>query len=161
VRWSEPSGAHLTLQFLGATPRPRVPGLAAALAGVAAGARPFRLQTAGLGMFPNPRRPRVLWLGLTGEVEHLRALQAAVVAATGPLGFPAEARPFAPHLTLGRLRPAATPDELARTGQAVLSQPALAPVAWPVAEMALMESRLGRTGATYHTVGRWPLAADG
>lgn len=157
VRWTDPASAHLTLQFLGATAPERVPALAAALASVAAGSRPLTLWTGGLGLFPNLARARVVWLGLTGDVAQLAALQAAVVAATGPLGFVAEARPFAPHLTLGRVRTAATPAERAALGRAVLAAPAPAAVAWPVEELALMASTLSRGGATYQVVGQWRL----
>jgi 2'-5' RNA ligase len=160
VRWVEPGGMHVTLQFLGATPPGRLPPLSAALAGVAAVARPMTLRTAGLGVFPSAARARVIWLGLAGEVERFAALQAAVLAATGPLGFVAEARPFTPHLTLGRVGDAATPAERTAVGQAAASSPAPPSAAWPVDDLALMASTLGPRGATYRAVGRWRLGSD-
>jgi 2'-5' RNA ligase len=159
VRWIDPAGAHITLQFLGATDPARLPGLTAALARVAAGGQPLRLRTAGLGVFPSPARARVVWLGLAGDVARLAALQAAVVAATGPLGFAADARPFAPHLTIGRARDSATPAERAMIGDAAMAATAPAAVAWPVEELALMSSTLGRSGAVYRAVGRWRLGS--
>jgi 2'-5' RNA ligase len=157
VRWTDPEQAHLTLQFLGATEPARVPDLAAALAGVAAGARPLTLRTEGLGVFPSPARARVVWLGLVGQTDRLAALQAAVVAATGRLGFAVETRAFRPHLTLGRLRDEATNDERVAVGQAVQAVAPPPPVAWPVDELALMVSTLSRGGAVYHAAGRWRL----
>jgi 2'-5' RNA ligase len=157
VRWTDPEQAHLTLQFLGATDPARVPDLRAALAGVATGARPSTLRTAGLGVFPSPARARVVWLGLVGQTDQLAALQAAVVAATGRLGFAAETRAFRPHLTLGRLRDEATNDERAAVGQAVQTVAPPPAAAWTVDELALMVSTLSRAGAVYHAAGRWRL----
>jgi RNA 2',3'-cyclic 3'-phosphodiesterase len=159
VRWVDPVGIHVTLQFLGTTEPEHLPSLSSALAGVAAGARPMTLRTAGLGVFPTLARARVVWLGLAGEVERLAVLQAAVLAATGPLGFVAEARPFTPHVTLGRVRDTATPAERAAVGQAVAATPAPPLAAWPVDDLALMASTLGPRGATYRAVGRWRLGS--
>lgn len=160
VRWVAPEGVHLTLQFLGATPSARLPVLTAALAGAAAAGRPLGLRTAGLGIFPGAGpRARVVWLGLAGEVGLLAALQAGVTAATGPLGFPAEARPFTPHLTLGRVRDEADAPARQALARAVQAAMAPAPAAWPVDDVALMRSVLGRGGAVYTVVARWRLGA--
>lgn len=102
VRWADPDGTHLTLLFLGATPEAMLEPVIGALHGVAAGAQPFELRTAALGAFPKPSQPRIVWLGVEGELAALGTLQAAVVDAVAPLGFRGEERPFAPHLTLGR-----------------------------------------------------------
>jgi RNA 2',3'-cyclic 3'-phosphodiesterase len=157
ARWVEPANLHLTVQFLGATPPALTAPLGAALAAAAGAGAPFALRTGGLGLFPAPTRPRVIWLGLTGQLEALRGLHAAVLAATAPLGFAAEARPFAPHLTLGRVRDGATPEERARLGRLVGAARPPAPAAWPVADLVLVSSRLGRAGPTYRVVGRWHL----
>lgn len=122
VRWVDPAGAHLTLKFLGQTPESAVGDIEDALRramraelGPAAGG--FRLESSGLGCFPTNRAPRVLWLGLAGDLAALGALRDAVEAALAPLGWPTEARPFSPHLTLGRVRPEATPAERVGIGR--------------------------------------------
>lgn len=158
VRWARPEGIHVTLQFLGETRSERAPALASTLARVAAVAGPLTLTTAGVGHFPAATaRPRVVWLGLTGAVERLAALQAAVVQATSLLGWEPEARPFAPHLTLGRVRPDATDGERAHIGKMLRATPAPAPAVWRVEEIVLMRSILDRAGATYQPVNRWRL----
>ncbi len=68
VRWVQPEAAHLTLHFLGETERERAELVRLALPDVAAAHVPFDLRTAALGVFPNFRRPRVLWMGLYGPV---------------------------------------------------------------------------------------------
>jgi 2'-5' RNA ligase len=159
IRWSDPAQTHVTLQFLGATAPARLPDLLVALGTVAARQPAFRLRTAGLGAFPDARQPRVVWLALDGELDQVARLYRAVVAVTGPLGFRAEARPYAPHLTLGRVRPSATPAERRVIGQAVASAQ-LPTTDWPVLEMALMRSNLSQSGATYAVVGRWSLSPE-
>ena len=160
VRWVRPAGIHLTLQFLGETPAERVPALEEALARVAAIGVPLRLYTVGVGCFPTAEaRTRVVWLGLAGEDERLAALQAAVIQATSLLGYEPEARPFAPHLTLGRVRDDATPGERAHVGRVVRALPPPDPAPWRVDDVALMLSVLGRDGATYRPLGRWRLGS--
>lgn len=149
VRWVDPAGAHLTLKFLGATPPERLPALQAELQRATRGLRSFHLQTAAPGAFPSLHRPRVLWLGLDGELPALRAAQAAVEQALAPLGYPGEQRPFQPHLTLGRVRPDADAAQLAAIGQALARLRVSRAVAFEVREVVLMQSELSRTGARY------------
>ena len=70
----------------------------------AAGAAPFSLAIGGAGVFPDPHRPRVLWLGMNGDVARLLGLPAGAEAGAREIGFPAEERPFRPHLTLARIK---------------------------------------------------------
>ena len=73
VRWVRPEGIHLTLKFLGDTPRGKVDEVKAALLRAVTERAPFTFTVAGLGCFPSSRRPRVLWVGLdepTGASPH-------------------------------------------------------------------------------------------
>jgi 2'-5' RNA ligase len=163
VRWVDPAGAHLTLKFLGDTDPALVTPLAGALATVAAGHRPFTLSTAAPGTFPNPRRPRVLWLGLAGDLARLARLHRDLDATLTPLGFAPETRPFSPHLTLGRVREdrardmaAATP-QLATTFARLAAQPG-APL--PVTGIHLIRSELRPGGSRYTPLATAPLNPD-
>lgn len=160
ARWVAPANAHLTLKFLGDTDRTRVEPLGAALGAVAARSPAFTLHTTALGGFPNLRHPSVLWLGLGGALAQLTALQRAVEAAFVAQGFPAEARSFRPHLTLGRLNrgtmlptPAAVAALAARTD--------VAGAALPVRAVQLVRSELARNGARYTTLYSVPLVGAG
>ena len=116
IRWVPPKNFHLTLKFLGDIEESRIHGIGAALA---EGICPFPrliINAKGLGVFPDLRRPRILWAGLTGSA--LTTLAARVESALEPLGFAAEQRLFTPHLTIGRWRhfdrsPEALGEELA------------------------------------------------
>ncbi len=103
VRWVRSEGLHLTLHFFGEVPEGERARVSAALAaGVAAAPGTFDLVLEGLGAFPSAARPRVIWLGAGEGAARLVRLQAAVSAAVSAEGFPVDARPFHPHLTLGR-----------------------------------------------------------
>ncbi len=158
ARWIDPANAHLTLKFLGDTDCARIEPLGVALHGVAASSPTFVLQSAALGGFPNLRHPSVLWLGLSGALDQLLTLQRTVETALPAQGFPAEARPFRPHLTLGRLdhgialpAPAAI---AALTGSTDFAGAVL-----PVRSIQLVRSELARSGARYTTLADLPLGS--
>jgi 2'-5' RNA ligase len=156
VRWVDPAGAHLTLKFLGETDQEQVAPLGTALRAVAEWHQPLLLRTDAPGVFPNLRRPRVLWLGLSGALDRLAALQRDVDDTLATLGFPREARPFSPHLTLGRVREGARPPDAASLAAAFAAVPnVVAPL--PVENIRLMRSELGRGGACYTTLLLAPL----
>ena len=152
LRWTRPEGIHLTLKFLGDVPTGQIDAIKAGMAQAASAGRPFELRALGLGCFPNLDRPRVLWAGLTGEIEPLRALQAAVEQQIAPLGFPAEARGFSPHLTLARTAQSAGRAEISAIGQAAASRARVEIAAWRVSTLSLMRSQLKPDGAAYTRV---------
>ncbi|OMF32689.1 RNA 2',3'-cyclic phosphodiesterase [Paenibacillus sp. FSL H8-0259] len=102
ARWTHFEDFHITLQFLGDTPKEDIPALFAALRKVSLSSKGFQLKLGEWGTFGLPDSPRVLWTGVSGELEPLRELQKKVVSATLPLGFTAETRTYNPHLTVAR-----------------------------------------------------------
>ncbi len=165
VRWVAAEGAHLTLHFLGETAPERAQLVRMALGPVVARHAAFDLRTAGLGVFPNLRRPRVIWLDLHGPTHRLTALHHDVGEALRELGFPVEAAPLHPHITLGRVRNTGTPTFSLRDlpeairprlADAGATPPPPRPV--PVREVELVRSFLGPGGARYEAVARYPLA---
>ena len=158
VQWARLEGLHLTLKFLGNI-SPRMAGpLAECLQAPAQEAAPFRLGLAELGVFPNPRRPRVLWAGLEGDLNALAGLQAAVEQAVTGLGYAAEERPFSPHITLGRVRRGVSGAALDRVADAMAEAAPPTPVSWTVDEVRVMRSHLLPTGAEYTVIGSAPLS---
>lgn len=103
VRWVRLDGLHLTLRFLGPTPDEMI---AAAVDAVRIAARtaagPLDLELAGAGSFPSPHRPRTLWIGIADATGGLAELRDGVERALVEAGWPADGRPFHPHLTLAR-----------------------------------------------------------
>jgi len=147
VKWVRGDGIHVTLKFLGDVPDGQEADLTAALGRAAAGARPLTLALGGFGVFPDFKRPRVVWVGIAPEPA-LEILQDRVEREIAPLGFPTEARPFRPHLTLGRATRDARAREFAGLEQAlgrlVFEQSAV------VETVDLMQSTLQSGGAVYH-----------
>ena len=154
VAWTDPKGIHLTLKFLGETDEARIPEIEERLRLAAHDTAPFALTLGRFGVFPSLARPRVLWVGVDGEVQKLASLQRKVEQGMAALGFPAEDRPFSPHLTVGRVRPQQ------RQGVAAI-RPDVAgdvhPIPQPVTSMGLIQSRLTPRGAIYTRLSDFPL----
>lgn len=100
IRWTEERNIHLTLKFIGEVHEPLAARIGAALQAAPRPA-PFRLRLRGFGKFPAGDELHVLWAGVEESAE-LRALFAGMEAALAGLGIGREARPFQPHVTLGR-----------------------------------------------------------
>jgi RNA 2',3'-cyclic 3'-phosphodiesterase len=104
VRWVAISSIHLTLKFLGEIDPAIVLNLAEAFFEISKSGHELRLRIHGLGSFPNQKNPRVVWCAVSGDPDGLSKLQKEVEKVCAEFGFPAEQRPFSPHLTLGRVR---------------------------------------------------------
>lgn len=103
VRWVPVENLHLTLKFLGDISPSNVEFLVQMLRNEAENVSGFSLHLAGLGSFPSPKRPRVIYIGIQAPAG-LNSLQRGIESASRRLGYEAEERPFSPHLTLGRVR---------------------------------------------------------
>ena len=103
VRWVSSVNMHLTLKFLGDVSPANIELLSQMLSVEVGQHQSFEMGFAELGAFPNPRRPRVLWIGIQAPAR-LEALQHGIEAAAATLGYPAENHPFSPHLTVGRVK---------------------------------------------------------
>ncbi|HVY71309.1 MAG TPA: RNA 2',3'-cyclic phosphodiesterase [Verrucomicrobiae bacterium] len=155
IRWTAPEQIHLTLSFLGNLAVSRLEELKQHLQNAARGARPFDLVAEGLGVFPNARRPRVIWIGLRENTDALRAVQGRVEQATASF-FKVEEREFHPHLTLGRIDPES------RTGGLLADKLQANQVRafgmWTVTGFDLMQSELTPAGARYTRLAAFELA---
>ncbi len=153
VRWVRPENCHLTLKFLGEVDEPLIPSIESCLTPVVSSYPSFEIELARAGVFPNPRFPRVLWLGLKGELSILGKLQRDMEDALAPMGFEPEKRAFVPHITLGRVKGG-------RGGLPQISRflevvpPSLKT---KVGEVHLYQSILKPSGAEYRPLATFPL----
>jgi len=149
VKWVDPGGIHLTLKFLGNIPSRRVTEITEAIKKAAQGLSPFHLEIFGLGAFPSVKQPRVVWVGVGGELDKLSTLQQNVDSALAALGFAREERSFVPHLTVARVREGAAALERGRFGELVGSATFEGRYHVEVEAVRLMRSQLTPAGAIY------------
>lgn len=154
VGWVKAANLHYTLRFLGDLDADGIAAARRAGALVAQGIAPFRVVLGGPGMFPNDRRPRVLWLGASAGGTALSALAFALESMLADSGLGRADKPFAPHLTLGRVRDAANPDIGPRFAAGEF--PA---AAFEVREVVLVKSTLDPGGARYEPLTRFALGS--
>jgi 2'-5' RNA ligase len=145
-KWVDPESFHLTLKFLGNAESSAIPDLWASVSGALRGAQRFKMQFRGLGVFPNPRSPRVAWAGIEAGAAELRELAAKVEEACSAHGFDRERRPFRAHLTLGRAR---RPERNSDLAAAVQEMTEVDMGEADVDRVLLMKSTLTPRGALY------------
>ncbi|MFO7559344.1 MAG: RNA 2',3'-cyclic phosphodiesterase [Desulfobacterales bacterium] len=112
LKWVLPENVHLTLKFLGDIPCDRIDSIETAIKVSAEGMRPISLLAGSIGVFPNASRPRVVWIGIDGEIGILAGFQKKLDENLAHLGFQAETRTYKGHLTIGRVRKAPDPENL-------------------------------------------------
>jgi len=153
LRWVRPEGIHLTLKFLGDTDPARIPEIVAALEARASAQAPFQVAVGGLGMFPNARRPSVLWVGMQDEQRHLQRLARQIDKAMTKLGWQPEKKAFTAHLTLARVQRHASNGERRALGQEVTDLRGFERVGvLSVRRVCIMRSHLRPGGAVYNHV---------
>ena len=150
LRRVRPELMHLTLAFLGWTPDDRLEAVVEAARTAARAHRPFAVALAGAGRFPDRGKPRVVWLGIGAGKDELGSLAGAIAAALRSRALTFADRPFAPHLTLARVRPEASGPE-ARTIAAAVDALVVPDLRTPVDRIAVVESVLSPKGPRYTT----------
>ena len=156
VRWTSVGSIHLTLKFFGDISEDQVETLTAAASAITGATPAFTLGVQGVGTFPSPKSPRVIWLGLSGQTDILASLVQDLEQSFAPLGFPPEKRKFTPHLTLGRVRSSQGREDLCRFLQTV---PLPDFPEFQVEHLVLYRSTLRPQGALYTPSQRSPWAA--
>ena len=153
VRWIKPENIHLTLKFLGDIEEQIVENIVKTIKGTCKEFKPFSIDIKGTGLFPNPRSPRVLWVGVNGSEDVIR-FQGEIKDRMSALGFKREKRRFIPHLTLGRFKspqgkgPLLEKIELLKSSSFGIIN---------VLTISLMQSELSPAGAQYRRLANIPL----
>ena len=153
VSWTKKSNLHLTLKFLGHISAAQVENVCRIVQQAASGSESFDLQLSGTGSFPNQRNPRVLWIGLAEAPQVFKELYTSIDFGLSSVGFPRESRPFAPHLTIGRVK--------SNRNVASLVQPLIAggfhSEPFGIRDVVVMKSQLKSSGAIYSPIRIFPL----
>lgn len=140
---------HLTLKFLGDIPETKLDDVRVALDPLGEKRSPFEASPCGFGAFPDSNRAKVFWAGVGAGARELKALASDVDIALGSLGFERDARPFAPHFTLGRTR---------RAVRLKLKNVTVPQASFVACGFDLVESVSGGSGVTYRSLAAYPLA---
>jgi 2'-5' RNA ligase len=148
ARWAPRENWHVTLKFLGRTWPRLTDWVPARIEAAARTEVPLPARISGVGSFPSARTGRVLWAGFEDEAAVVK-LAAAVEGALLD-EFPAEKRPFHPHLTVARSDP---PVKL----PAVFGATPLLTEGWEVDHVVLFRSHLRRPAPLYEPLARFPL----
>lgn len=101
-RWKYIDNFHLTLKFLGEINFEQKKEIDDALRKICQNKKTFKLALKDLGTFDGWDSIRVLWLGLSGEIQTLESIHREIDQALLPLGFQREKRKYSPHITLGQ-----------------------------------------------------------
>ena len=156
INWVRPQSWHLTVKFLGEIEENQLEPIQRAVEKAVSHFSSFSLQIEGFGGFPHLRMPRVLWAGVSGQVDELQLLALQVEEALSPLGFPSESKPFRPHLTLARIK-----DRAREVGVSLSKSDVLQHVHFfgnlLVERLCLFKSELKPTGAIYQRLWEAPL----
>ena len=159
VRWERREKLHLTLVFLGEIAEARLEELKETVKECLKGARGFDLSLKGVGFFPSPRRPRVVWIGIEEEFK-IGELAERLEKALEEAGFEFDKKPFHPHVTIGRVDLRRTPgreggravglaEKLGSVGGFLLKG-----VEFEVDSVVIMRSELRPTGSVYTVLSR-------
>jgi 2'-5' RNA ligase len=151
VKWVDPQHLHYTLKFLGEIHLRDVPEICRAIEKAVRPLESFRAVAAGAGAFPDPERPRTVWLGITDGQEEFVTLHDTVEDALDKLGFRREHRRFRPHLTLGRVRQ--SPTGIEELGQLVQQHRDFIAGELYVGEVKIFSSVLTKDGPHYTPLG--------
>ena len=154
ISWTKPQGQHLTLKFFGDISAEDVKNICSAVENRIASVSSLNLKIEKLGVFPDARRPRVLWCGVLGDGEKLLLLQKQLEADFEGIGFPGGDRPFRAHLTLGRIK---EPHGLTGISEALTKHNAYAAGVFECRQLILFQSNLLPQGAVYKKLAEFTL----
>jgi RNA 2',3'-cyclic 3'-phosphodiesterase len=154
IRWVATEKIHLTFKFLGNASPASLQDLTHVLSAVIVQQQTFNISVGGFGVFPNPKRPRILWIGIQAPPD-LERLSRAIETTCARLGYPLEEKPFNPHLTIGRLRDGADLSSL----RPALQEVEIGPLgSMAVSSITLFRSDLRPQGPNYTPLAHLPLA---
>jgi RNA 2',3'-cyclic 3'-phosphodiesterase len=149
---------HVTIRFVGEVADAAVDPLCAAVRDAASSVARGSASARGVGAFPDARRPRVVWVGLDDPGAVLTAVEVAISARLGPLGYRREERPFSAHVTVARMREGARDLSPLSERLAAAAREAPAFGAVPVDAVTVFKSDLTSDGSRYTALARFPLS---
>ena len=146
VSWTRPESLHLTLKFLGNIEGEMVEAIKGHLDRIVPEFPPFDVYLRGTGVFPDKKRPRIIWIGIKEDGQILSNLYRRIEEAMVKLGFPREGRGFTPHITIGRIR---SKEGMGKLIEYVQKEKDIDLGEFRITRVQLMKSQLNPKGAVY------------
>ncbi|HIA94514.1 MAG TPA: RNA 2',3'-cyclic phosphodiesterase [Candidatus Marinimicrobia bacterium] len=153
INWVKNAQLHLTMKFLGHTPESAIIDVIDHVEKITLNMNPFDLKIEETGCFPVPTRPRILWLGLKGNLDLLKSMVESIENVLEPLGFPKDSRDILPHITLARIK---YPQKHTPNVDPFLKS-SYDPIDFPVDRMQFFSSELLPSGAVHTILKTFPL----
>lgn len=154
LSWIKPENVHLTVRFLGNISEEKVPAIGEAIKKGIADTHPFRMEIDEIGVFPNLKYPRVIWLGVEEATHTLIDLENRISDEMETLGFEREERKFTPHITLGWVK---TYKKKNKIIEIIQSQGKIYGAEIAMESVELYRSDLKPTGAVHTVLSRFSL----
>ena len=145
IRWVKHENIHLSVKFLGNVEENRINDIAAAVKNAVKDISVMILKTGHLGIFPNEKRPRILWLGIEGDVREFIRMSKNCESELAKLGYEKDAREIKPHITVGRIRSSKKQKGLVT----ILKDIPIESIEFRADALKLMRSELNPNGAVY------------
>ncbi len=149
ISWVKDGNIHLTLKFIGDTPEDEVKKINSTIGHIIENTSTMNFMINGSGCFPKKERPRILWLGIDGDLSPLQGLVYKINDALDPLGYPKEEKEYIPHLTLARIK---YPQKVTPDISGFLNYN-YDPIKFNVNKIHLMSSELFHKGSVYTILG--------
>ncbi|MBU2567379.1 MAG: RNA 2',3'-cyclic phosphodiesterase [Elusimicrobia bacterium] len=157
VKWVGKENLHVTLKFLGQTPKENVPEIKKMLENLLADKKRFNVSLGRIGAFPGITHPRVIWLGVSEGGKNMEEIAEGIDAQLLGLGFAGEKRAFSSHITLGRVKSSKNLKNLTDKIEAINRSTGGPAGTFVAGYISVMESNLSPKGPKYTALERIPL----
>tara|TARA_B100000029_G_C17109400_1_gene790955 strand:+ start:78 stop:671 length:594 start_codon:yes stop_codon:yes gene_type:complete len=151
IRWVKVENSHITLKLLGNTPEELVERVISDIKCSCIRIKPFKVQIQNLGVFPDINSPRVLWMGIGGDISPMLHIKNKLDELLQIHGFPTEKRSFSPHRTIGRISKLLSEEEVSGLARCITEIAQFPPAYIEVSSLDLVESHLTKAGSIYTT----------
>jgi 2'-5' RNA ligase len=104
ISWVAPQNIHLTLKFLGNVPQEKIDLIKKEMIVISSAFKVFSAVIKGVGLFPEDKKPYVVWVGVAEGLETLSKIYDILENRLMSLSFEKDERRYQPHFTLGRIK---------------------------------------------------------
>jgi 2'-5' RNA ligase len=157
IKWVNQKDIHITLKFLGETPEEKLKNIELALKDICSLHSVFTLNMKRVGVFPNVKRPRIIWLGIDKGSKCLTDINKDLEEILFKAGFPKENKEFKSHITLGRVKDFSNVKDMDNVLKSISQEELNSLIEQKIDKISLMKSTLYSTGPVYEVLSEYSL----